>query len=139
MANYSRKEMLRNGWQTPENMTDRDKLCKLCLRELKKFQTKGKTYDEAVNIGWQLLLAFLAPGWACLRISRWRKWFLYGALPRWGIMFVGLMIYALVVDNSEAIESSIVMWIVIIFVFIGSPHEYYLIGKWTKEYNKNAI
>lgn len=139
MNGYSKKEILRNGWQTPENMTNHDKICKPCLQELKKSQTRGKTYGKAVSMSWQFILAVIAPGLASLRISRWRKWMLYGGLPRYGIIFTAFVVYVLIVDSLDSIGNSFAMWIIIIFMFIGSPHEYYLIGKWTKERNKNTI
>jgi len=61
---------------------------------------------------------------------------LYSVLPRIGLMIGG---FFLVINLEIEIVQMIGMWIFLIMYFVISPLDYYLIIKWSREYNKNAI
>ncbi len=52
VLNYgSKKDILKNGYLPPSEMSDRDKLCKSCLLEIKNNQTHDKHLRKKVSMG----------------------------------------------------------------------------------------
>lgn len=125
------KDVLRIGFQPPENMTDSDNLCKSCLDEIADTQTRGRTYNNAVDMTGQMILTVFAPGWSALRIEKWMRFFAISFLL--DIAIIGGTIAIAVIT-----EISYFYIIALIFYFI-SPFDFYFIHKWTKEWNKEAI
>lgn len=126
-----RKAILMIGYQPLENMKDHDKLCKPCLDELAKNQTRGRKRNEGVNLRWQMVLTIFAPGLAALRIEKWWKFFALSFLVDVPIIlvFFGFAVWA---------EMEFLMAIAVIFYLV-SPFDIYIIHKWTKEWNEDAI
>jgi hypothetical protein len=127
-----RKEILMIGYQPPENMNDYDdKLCRPCLDELANNQTRGRKRNKGVNLKWQMVLAIFAPGFSALRIEKWLRFNAMAFLVDVPIIvvFFGLAIWA---------EMEFLMAIAVIFYLV-SPFDIYIIHKWTKEWNEDAI
>ena len=127
----NKKDVLRNGYQPPENMSKGDRLCKSCLLELKNNQTQGRKYNEAMGMPGQIILTVFAPGLSALRIEKWWRFFAFSFLLDITIIGGLFLIYS-------TTENYIFMILAIIFYFI-SPFDFYFIHKWTKEWNEDAI
>ena len=127
----SKKDILRNGYQAPENMSKGDILCKHCLLEIKNNQTQGKKYGEAIGMIGQMLLAVIFPGLSALRIAKW-----------WRFAGISLLLDIAIIGGTVAIGSMIEIYelyiVALIFYFI-SPFDFYFIHKWTKDWNEDAI
>ena len=125
------KEVMRDGYQPPENMTDYDDLCKSCCNKISDTQTRGRTYNKPVNMKEQMILTVFAPGWSALRIEKWTR-------------FVGIsfLLDIAIIGGAFVIGSMTEIYefygVAIIFYFI-SPFDFYFLHKWTKEWNKEAI
>ena len=124
-----RKDILRNGYQPPKNLSGQDRLCKSCLMELRKNQKQGKTYDEAVSMTRQMFWCFLFPGFAALNIEKWMKMWIFSIFPQYGMI---------IVLGFFEIEFYEVPWIALLLYFT-FPLNFYWIHRWTKEWNKNKI
>ena len=127
----SRKEILRAGYQPPDEMSEHDKLCKSCLIKIRDSQVKGKEIGEARSMAWQMFLTIIAPGWAALMIEKWQKFVVYSLLSDLAII-IGLIYCFAIIDNT------IFLVFAIIFYFV-SPLDFYWIHKWTKEWNEDKI
>jgi len=127
----NKKEIMRNGYQPPENMVDFDNLCKPCLNEIADTQTRGRTHNEAINMTGQMILTVIFPGLSALRIEKW-----------WRFAGISLLLDIAIIGGFVSIfamtENSIFMILAVIFYFI-SPFDFYFIHKWTKEWNTDAI
>ena len=95
------KEVLRNGFQTPKNMTDSDNLCKSCLNEIADTQTRGRTHNEAIGMMGQMILTVFAPGWSALRIEKWWKFALHSFLLDIAIIGGFISIYAIKIGGEK--------------------------------------
>ncbi|MGY5150353.1 MAG: hypothetical protein ACW9W3_09845 [Candidatus Nitrosopumilus sp. bin_68KS] len=127
----SRKDVLRNGYQPPNEMKNSDKLCKSCLLEIKHNQTQGRTYNNSVNMIGQMILTVFAPGLSALRIEKWWRFA--------GISFLlDIAIIGSAITIGAMTENSFFYVLALIFYFV-SPFDFYFIHKWTKEWNENAI
>ena len=127
----SKKDVLRNGYRPPENMSNDDRLCKSCLFKLKNNQTQGKKHNEAKGMTGQIILTVFAPGLSAFRIEKWWRLFAFSILLDVPVIGGLLLIYS-------TIDSYIFMVMAIIFYFI-SPFDFYFIHNWTREWNKDSI
>ena len=127
----SKKDVLRNGYQPPENMSNGDRLCKSCLLEIKNNQTQGRKYGETISMMGQMILTVIFPGLSALRIEKWRRF-----------AGISLLLDIAIIGGTVAIGSMIEIYelyiVALIFYFI-SPFDFYFIHKWTKEWNEDAI
>jgi len=127
----SKKDVLRNGYQPPENMSNGDRLCKSCLLEIKNNQTQGRKYGETISMMGQMILTVIFPGLSALRIEKWRRF-----------AGISLLLDIAIIGGTIAIGSMTEIYeffvIAVIFYFV-SPFDFYFIHKWTKEWNEDAI
>jgi hypothetical protein len=127
----SKKDVLRNGYQPPENMSNGDRLCKSCLLEIKNNQTQGRKYGETISMMGQMILTVIFPGLSALRIEKWRRF-----------AGISLLLDIATIGGTVAIGSMTEIYeffvIAVIFYFV-SPFDFYFIHKWTKEWNEDAI
>ena len=127
----SKKDVLRNGYQPPENMSNGDRLCKSCLLEIKNNQTQGRKYGETISMMGQMILTVIFPGLSALRIEKWRRF-----------AGISLLLDIAIIGGTIAIGSMTEIYeffvIAVIFYFV-SPFDFYFIFKWTKEWNEDAI
>ena len=127
----SKKDILRNGYQPPENMSNGDRLCKLCLLEIKDNQTQGRKHKEAKGMIGQIILTTIFPGLAAFRIEKW-----------WSFAGISLLLDIVVIGSVIGIGSITEIYeffiIALMFYFV-SPFDFYFIHKWTKEWNADAI
>ena len=127
----SKKDVLRNGYQPPENMSNGDRLCKSCLLEIKNNQTQGRKYGETISMMGQMILTVIFPGLSALRIEKWRRF-----------AGISLLLDIAIIGGTIAIGSMTEIYeffvIAVIFYFV-SPFDFYFIYKWTKEWNEDAI
>ena len=127
----SKKDVLRNGYQPPENMSNGDRLCKSCLLEIKNNQTQGRKYGETISMMGQMILTVIFQGLSALRIEKWRRF-----------AGISLLLDIAIIGGTIAIGSMTEIYeffvIAVIFYFV-SPFDFYFIHKWTKEWNEDAI
>ena len=127
----NKKDVLRNGYQPPENMSNGDRLCKSCLLEIKNNQTQGRKYGETISMMGQMILTVIFPGLSALRIEKWRRF-----------AGISLLLDIAIIGGTIAIGSMTEIYeffvIAVIFYFV-SPFDFYFIHKWTKEWNEDAI
>ena len=134
----SKKDVLKNGYQPPENMSGRDKLCKSCLLEIKNNQTQGRKHNEKASIGSQigiLLLGIIIPFvWLY-------PFYKVGKLGYGLIISVGLTIVAfvpLIISFEFDLDSTVGAYFIILH-FAKIPILFYFLIKWTRAWNKDAI
>ena len=122
----SKRDILLSGYHPPENMTKSDNLCKTCVKELKKSQTRGRRYSEAKSMLGQMILCVFAPGIAALRIERWMKMWAYSVFPQYAII---ILIGFFEIQFYE-------FPIIALLLYFTFPLNFYWIHRWTKEWNE---
>ena len=126
----SRNDILRNGYRPPDMMNDLDRLCKSCLMKLKENEPQGEVKEKAVSMAWQIFTTIWIPGYAALKIEKWRKMFLI-SIPR---SILSIYLFLLAIGN----ESPLLFMIALLWYF-ANPIDLYFIYKWTSEWNKDKI
>ena len=94
--------------------------------------------NEKVNMILQLILAIIFPIAGFYKIFKLKKWFLYRVIPSFAVM-IGLVFLIGVDDPYELPQDLRIFVFVITYLALFWFEDYYLIIKWTREYNKTAI
>ena len=135
----SKKDILRNGYQPPENMSESDRLCKSCLLEIKNTQTKGRSVRQKVSVGWQvgiLLLGLIVPFvwlYPFYKIEKLLKAFAISIVLVVGGAIPLILVSALELDEYVANLFAVFFGIA---YFAKIPILFYFLIKWTRAYNE---
>jgi len=135
----SKREIILNGYQPPENMSESDNLCKSCVLELKNTQTQGTKPTEKISVGWQvgiLLIGLIVPFvwlYPFYKIEKLLKAFLISIILVGG-GFVPLIIVS-ALEFDEFISSMLTVAFGLAY-FVKIPILFYFLIKWTREYNE---
>ncbi len=109
------------GYTAPEEMSKHDKLCQICLDNIKNTQVQGKIRQFKQSVFWNIVIIFLLAPVAFYFVNRLTKWFLYCVIPWLSVMALGGLITAPYLTGVGAIG----------FV----AFNIYFIISWTEEWN----
>lgn len=112
------------GYTAPEGMSKHDKICRICLDNIKNTQVQGKIRQFKQSVFWNIVILFLMAPLAFYFVKRLKKWILYCFIP---MIMIGMIS---IVGSFEAIEFSILGSI--LYFYISSI---YFIIRWTEEWN----